>query len=62
MQEYGLLTVNNKEKAGVLNKFFSSVFTRENTDNVPVLTKRQFDHALDSIFVSPEEVFKKLSK
>ena len=29
MQENGLLTVNNKEKAEILNKFVSSVFTRE---------------------------------
>ena len=34
MQEDGELTSNNKEKAEVLNKFFSSVFTRENTENV----------------------------
>ena len=62
MQDYGSLTVNNSEKANVLNKFFTSVFIRENTNNVPVLQDRQFDYALDDIIVSLEEVFKKLSK
>ena len=61
IQEDGSLTANNKEKADVLNKFFSSVFTREDTSNVPVLPIRQFDHALDYIIVTPEDVFKKLS-
>ena len=37
MQEDGLMTVNSKEKAEVLNKFFSRVFTWESTENVPVL-------------------------
>ena len=57
-----MMAVNNSEKADVLNKFFTSVFIRENTKNVPVLQDRQFDYALDDIIVSPEEVFKKLSK
>ena len=35
---------------------------RENTNNVPVLQDRQVNYALDDIIVSPEEVFKKLSK
>ena len=61
MQEYGSVTVNNKEKAEVLNKFFSSVFIRESTENVPVLLERQFAYVLDNIIVSPKEVFKKLS-
>ena len=62
MQDDGSLTVNNSEKADVLNKFFTSVFVHENTNNVPVLQDRQFDYALNDIIVSPEEVFKKLSK
>ena len=60
MQEDGELTSNNKEKAEVLNKFFSSVFTRENTDNVPEMPDRQFENILDNITITPEEVLKKL--
>ena len=60
MQEDGELTSNNKEKAEVLNKFFSSVFTREKTDNVPVMPDRQFENILDNITITPEEVLKKL--
>ena len=62
MQDDGSLTVNNSEKAAVLNKFFTSVFIRENTNNFPVLQDRPFDYVLDDIIVSPEDVFKKLCK
>ena len=51
------MTVNNKEKVEVLNKFFSSGFTRESTENVAVLLERQIAYVLDNIIVSPEEVF-----
>ena len=60
MQEDGELTSYNKEKAEVLNKFFSSVFTRENTENVPEMPDRQFENILDNITITPEEVLKKL--
>ena len=50
------MIVNDKEKAEVWNKFFSSVFTRESTENVPVLLERQFAYVLDNILVSPEKV------
>ena len=46
----------DKEKALVLNKFFSS----ENTENVPEMRDRQFENGLDNITTSPEEVLKKL--
>ena len=60
MQEDRKLTSNNKEKAEVLIKFSSSVFTRENTENVPEMPVRQFESILDNITISPEEVLKKL--
>ena len=60
MQEDGELTSNNKEKAEVLNKFSSSVSTRENTENVPEMPDRQFESILDNITITPEEVLKKL--
>ena len=46
----------NKEKALVLNKFFSS----ENTENVPEIRDRQFESGLDNITTSPEEFLKRL--
>ena len=60
IQEDGELTSNNKEKAKVLNKVCSSVFTRENTENVLEMPDRQFESILDNIIISPEEVLKKL--
>ncbi len=37
--EEGILTSSDKEKAEVLNRFYSSVFTQENTDNIPALCR-----------------------
>ena len=64
MQDNGALTVNNKKKVDILNRFFSSVFTRESIVNVPALhiPDRQVDNVLENIIVSPEEVLKKFSK
>ena len=50
----------NKEKAEVFDKFFLSVFTRENTENVREMPDRQFESILDNTTISPEEVLKKL--
>ena len=70
----GLLTTNDQEKCKVLNDFFSSVFTREDLNNVPKLPKRnkeQFmgpdgllttkEHFLKDVVISREAVEKKLN-
>ena len=57
--QVGELTSNNKEKAEVLNNFFSSVLTRENSEKVPEMPDRQFESSLDNVTISPEEVLKK---
>ena len=35
LNEKGVLTNNDKEKCDIINKFFSSVFTNENTSDIP---------------------------
>ena len=60
LMQVGELTSNNKEKAEVLNNFFSSVFTRENSEKVPEIPDRQFESSLDNVTIIPEEVLKKL--
>ena len=41
MKEDGSLTNDDHEKAEILNKYFTSVFTRENTDTILIMNERQ---------------------
>ena len=50
------------EKAETLNEFFSSVFTKEQTGELPHFADRPFTTTLDSITISPAQIEKKLSK
>jgi hypothetical protein len=58
----GSMTTSNKDKAEVLNQFFSSVFTREDIDNVPSLGDRYEGEVLSDLKVTEEAVLKKLIK
>ena len=50
-QEDGSLTKTDKQKADVLNIFFSSVFTREDTNNMPnTFTSRTDSELIDIQF------------
>lgn len=60
--EEGLLTDNPKTKAEILNKFFSSVFTEENTEDIPTLPSRNPGNDLSAIIITPELVEKKIKK
>lgn len=62
MKEDGTLTSSNKEKAEILNTFFSSVFTRESLINVPTLPDRSFDKMLSEFEITEETVYNKLKK
>ena len=55
----GSLTVSDKDKAEVLNSFFSSVFTREDLSNMPAFEDKT-DVKLSEIVVSEDMICKKL--
>ena len=59
----GNLAYDSKDKANILNEYFSSVFTRENTTNVPNIEvgSRSDGTFLPDIIVTTEAVKKKLS-
>ena len=59
----GTLTKTNKEKADVLNSFFCSVFTQENTNFMPSFdTFNMKENALSCFDITEEQVIKRLSQ
>ena len=56
------LTKSEKEKAEVLNDFFSSVFTRENCDRIPDFEEKEFETPLGSININVSVVEKVLKE
>ena len=56
----GELTKNDLEKSKVLNDFFSSVFVKEDLDNIPELPMRNKDKFLKSIVITREDIETKL--
>ena len=60
----GDMVTTDDDKANTLNDFFSSVFTREDTRNLPSLEKSSKSHGktLTEIYITEEEVVKKLKK
>jgi hypothetical protein len=57
----GTKTTSIKEKAQVLNEFFSSVFTTENHDNIPPVTRTQVTETLSTFIITPSMVEAKLA-
>ena len=53
---------DNQEKANLLNNYFSSVFTREDTSSHPTLTTLYNGPILSTIDITHDKVEKKLSK
>ena len=56
------LAQNDREKAEVLNDFFSSLFTKENLADIPVIADKVFDKPLDSIEINISVVEKVLKE
>ena len=53
-------TTNDKEKVEVLADFFSSVFTEEDTSNIPNLSQRSFKEWLSNMEITREKIKKKI--
>ena len=49
-----------KDKAEILNKFFTSTFTRESLDDIPEFQDREFVTSLDDILIDVSIVREKL--
>ena len=58
----GNLTTTDKQKADELNNFFSSVFTREDTDNMPDTFLSRTDSKMTDIHFTRGDVENKLNK
>ncbi len=56
----GTLTSSDLCKAELLNAFFVSVFTEEDTSYIPSINEKSFNEPLADIYISPEMVKKKL--
>ena len=62
MKPDGTKTKSDKEKAELFNDFFSSVFTNEDTNNVPTIEMKDQQDSYTEIEVNELTVRKKLSK
>ena len=51
----------NQERANILNRYFGSVFTRENTENIPRFEDRIFFNPLIDTEITPEKVSKSIN-
>ena len=64
LRKDGQMAVSDADKADVLNKFFSSAFTRENTANIPHIEvgEKSGGSILTDIGVTPKAAQGKLSQ
>ena len=58
----GVKTKGEEQKANLLNDFFSSVFTREDIENIPDFDKRELIEEMRVLDITEEMVLKKLKK
>ena len=61
-QEDGTLTKDDHTKAQLLNNFFASVFTCENTERMPNMRQRHRGAPLDNLVITEDMSKKKLRK
>ena len=65
ISESGNITSDNKEMCSILNKYFASVFTKENLDVIPqapAIYNDNNDSILSKITVSQDDVLKEINK
>ena len=56
------LTNDNKQKAGLLNKFFTSVFEIEGVEPIPDFPDRELNEAITTVDDSENVILKAISK
>ncbi|KAK2155706.1 hypothetical protein LSH36_233g05050 [Paralvinella palmiformis] len=61
-KEDGSLTTDDHEKAETLNKYYTDVFTREDTNTIPIMNERQESVTLKDVIITPDLVEEKLNK
>ena len=63
-KEDGSKATEDHDKASILNKYFASVFTKENMNNIPNFYPNEFSSgvSISDLRVTPEAVTKKLNK
>ena len=52
--EDGSLTSDDHEKAEILNKYFTRMFIREDTDTIPIMNERQKSVTLRDVIINPD--------
>ena len=62
LEANGRVAQSDEDKAGVLNSFFASVFTKEDASELPDFPDRGFHDILDTLTFSPPLIKKKLLK
>ena len=60
--EAGEVVSESKEKADILNNYFSSVFTKENLGSVPGIPRHSNAQNIDNINITAEDIMKRLLK
>jgi hypothetical protein len=62
LKQDGRVVTDDTEMAEVLNEFFSSVFTREDTSNIPDPKPMRKNTKLKNIWITTKEVKKRIDK
>jgi hypothetical protein len=61
LKDDGSLTTNDKEKAEVLNKFFETVFTNEDTSSIPQPKQQPLKCKISSLSITKKALIKRLT-